>query len=288
MRKTAVAALLLAATVTFGLLYSFKSAYAHNFGGDQSAAYLAKVKEVPVETHAILDNLGNSDVLAWHFDKIGEYWNANDTKEMNERNQLLAKNIPGTIASIIDEANKTNADSAKVKQLVDNLDGYMAESVSTRIDASQLQNLTVNALAIKDVLGEVMEGYGDATNSSTSNPAKIVEQAPYQNSKGLAAAAQGMWNDLKTKTPANVSSTTISILDKAFADLNKAIAQNASDDTIVKIANETIASNFATTYKTQVVPEFPLPMGLAVASIAGVIVFSRFRHQGKDKLSEEK
>ncbi len=269
--------LLLIAALSFGLIYTSKAAYAHNFGGDESASYLAKVKEVPVETHAILNDVGNKTLLDWHFDKIGEYWNSNDTREMNERNQLLAKQIPGTIASIIAEANKTNPNVSAIKQMVSNLDGYMAESVPVRIDKPQLNNLTVSALAINDVLGEVMEGYGDATNSSNSNPALIVNVAAYQNAKGLAEAAQSMWNDLKTKTPSNVSSATISNLDTAFANLTQSIDKNASDDQINNIVNGTIKTNFATAYRTVVAPEFPVPLAIAVASLAGVIVVARAR-----------
>src|SRR5262249_38051344 len=117
------------ASIALGMVFSSKAAYAHNFGGDESASFLAKVREIPVETHAIQDDLGNQDLLAWHFDKIGEYWNANDTKEMNERNQLLAKNIPGTIDKIIAEANKTSPDKAVVSKLVSDLDGYLGEAV---------------------------------------------------------------------------------------------------------------------------------------------------------------
>jgi hypothetical protein len=277
MNRRACTTMILIAALSFGLIFSSKAAYAHNFGGDESASYLAKVKEVPVETHAILNDLGNKTLLDWHFDKIGEYWNSNDTREMNERNQLLAKEIPGAIAAIIDQANKTNPDRANISQTVSNLDGWLAESVPVRIDKPQLDNLTVSALAINDVLGEVMEGYGDATNSSNSNPAPIVNVAAYQNAKGLAEAAQSMWNDLKAKTPSNVSSTTISKLDSAFANLTQSIAKNASDDQINSIANDTIKTNFATVYRTVVAPEFPVPLSIAIASIAGVIAVARLR-----------
>jgi hypothetical protein len=277
MNARLAAATLLIATLAFGWVFSSK-AYAHNFGGGESAAYLAKVREVPVETHAIQSDLGKPDVLAWHFDKIGEYWDANDTKEMSERNKLLATNIPGDIAKLIQEANKTNPDPANVTQLVNALDGYMTESVPVRIDSPQLNNLTVSAQAINDVLGEVMEGYGHATNSSESS---AVHTAAYQNAKGLADAASAMWTELKAKTPSNVSSTTISTLDGAFANLTKSIAANASDDTINSIANDTIKSNFAIAYKTEVAPEFPLPLSITVASIAGVIVFARLKSNKK-------
>lgn len=273
MNKRAPATMLLAAAISLGLIYgSSRAAYAHNFGGDESAAYLAKVQEVPVETHAMQADLGKPGLLAWHFDKIGEYWTANDTKEMTERNQLLATNIPGSISKIIAEANKTNPDTGNISKLVSALDGYMAESVSVRVDSPKLQNLTVNAQAINDVLGEVMEGYGNAMNNTNSPDVKA---AAYQNAKGLADAASNMWSQLKTKTPSNASSTTISTLDGAFSNLTKSIAANASDDTIVSIANDTIKSGFITVYKTAVVPEFPLPLGVAVASLAGVIVLAR-------------
>ena len=272
MNSRLAAAILLIASLAFGTVFTSK-AYAHHFGGGESAAYLAKVREVPVETHAMQADLGKPGLLAWHFDKIGEYWNSNDTREMNERNKLLATNIPGDIAKLIAEANKTNPDTGNVSQLVNALDGYMSESVPVRIDAPQLNNLTVSAQAINDVLGEVMEGYGDFTNSSESAD---VRAAAYQNAKGLTDAASSMWTELKAKTPSNVSSTTISALDGAFANLTKSVNANASDDTIVSVANGTIHSNFATAYKTTVVPEFPVPLVMAVASIAGVIALARF------------
>ena len=81
MNKKSLIAIFFVVGISFGMIYSSKAAYAHTFGGNESSEYLAKVKEVPVVTHSILNALGNKDLLAWNFDKISEYWNDNDTKE---------------------------------------------------------------------------------------------------------------------------------------------------------------------------------------------------------------
>src|SRR5689334_24584814 len=91
-----VVALLLAGIVSSGLIYSHP-AYAHNFGGDESASFLAKVTEIKTEVSFIAKHVSDSDAIDYYSDALGEYWNTNDTKEMGEKNALLQKEIPDTI-----------------------------------------------------------------------------------------------------------------------------------------------------------------------------------------------
>ena len=86
-------ALLIVGIIASGLIYTHP-AYAHNFGGDQSASWLAKVTEIKTEANFISKHVGQKDVIGYYSDALGEYWNANDTKEMGERNTLLATEIP--------------------------------------------------------------------------------------------------------------------------------------------------------------------------------------------------
>ncbi len=309
MRRSSILSLLLITILSFGLIFSSKAAYAHNFGSDESALYLAKVQEVPIEAHYIQSDIGNATLVRWHVDKIGEYWTSYDNSQIAERNQLLAKEITGSIANLTSEATKTNPDPALVKQIVDNLDGYIAESVSVRIDQQKLQNLSVSALAIKAVTDEIMNDYGNATgsgssmssmsmssggsmgsmssmsNSSNQQPASmIVNIAAYQSTQGLATAAQNMWNDLKAKTPSNASSTAISNLDKGFIQLEQYVDNKASNDQVMGVIHGVIHSNLQIAYGLQVAPEFPAPLLLTVVSVAGVIAVARFRlkHWRKD------
>ncbi|HMK32032.1 MAG TPA: hypothetical protein VK431_00235, partial [Nitrosopumilaceae archaeon] len=163
--NTKVVALLLAGILSSGLIYS-QPAYAHNFGGDESAGFLAKVQEIKTELKQISMNLSNPSAIDYYVDATGEYWNANDTKEMGERNQLLAKEIPDTLDAIFTAAKMNNTNTNDINAKITQLNGYLDEAVPVRVDKDKLNNSTVNALAVTDVLKEVLEKYGDAINST--------------------------------------------------------------------------------------------------------------------------
>jgi hypothetical protein len=296
-----ITALALASLMILGMAYTAKSAYAHSFSGDESAEFLAKVQELKVETHLIQQNLSNQTIVAWHSDKISEFWNANDTKEMTERNKRLGTEIPALISNITAAANSTNPDATKIGQLVTSLDNSLAEAVTVRIDQTARNNATVNALAIVNVLDETMEDYGIATgaeeeeesggnmsmseggnmsdnmsgsSSSNETTTTIVNVAAHQTAQGLAAAAQTMFSDLKAKAPANATDS-ISKLDKGFVDLKQAIDGKASNDDVTAIVHGTLMANMQTAFNLQVVPEFPLPLLLTIPAIAGIIAATR-------------
>ena len=275
-----------------GIFYTDKSAYAHNFSGDESASFLAKVQELKVETHLLQQNPLNKMLVAWHIDKISEFWNANDTKEMAERNQKLSAEIPNNLSSLATEAIQTNPDVTKIKQIVDSLDNSLAEATAARIDPAALNNATVNALAIANVLDETMEDYGIAvgaeerghdternTSTSSSNNKStavvIVDSGAYQTAQGLAAAAQNMFNDLKAKTLVNMTSA-VSKTDQGLTNLKQAIDNKASNDKVISIVEDTLQPNLMTGFNLHAAPEFSLPMLLTIpAAIAGIIVAAR-------------
>jgi hypothetical protein len=262
-----LSALLILSTTTFALS---RNAYAHTFGGNESAAFLAKVQGLKVEAHLIQSDLSNQTLVAWHSDKIGEFWNTNDTKEMTERNQRLGTDIPALISNITTAANSTNPDATKVGQLITSLDNDLAEATSVRIEKTELENATVNGLAVADILDETMEDYGIATGAEEENSsnvtgsnttsqdnmsnvsegagsnetATIVNFAAYQTAQGLAAAAQDMYNNLKPKAMPN-SSSEIAALDAAFANLRKAIDDKMSNDAIQAIVEGSIHPNLS-------------------------------------------
>jgi hypothetical protein len=262
-----LSALLILGTTTFTLS---RNAYAHTFGGNESTAFLAKVQGLKVEAHLIQSDLSNQTLVAWHSDKIGEFWNTNDTKEMTERNQRLGTDIPALISNITTAANSTNPDAIKVGQLITSLDNDLAEATSVRIEKTELENSTVNALAVVAILDETMEDYGIATGAEEENSsnvtgsnttsqdnmsnmsegagsnetATIVNFAAYQTAQGLAAAAQDMYNNLKSKAMPN-SSSEIAALDAAFANLRKAIDDKMSNDAIQAIVEGSIHPNLS-------------------------------------------
>lgn len=97
--------ILLASIIASGLIYTHP-AFAHNFGGDESASWIAKIAEIKTEANIVAKHVGDKDAIDYYSDALGEYWNANDTKEMGERNALLQQEIPTTINATLDDARK--------------------------------------------------------------------------------------------------------------------------------------------------------------------------------------
>jgi hypothetical protein len=283
-------------------------AYAHSFSGDESASFLAKVQELKVQAQLIRDNLSNSTLVSWHIDKSGEFWNATDTKEVAEKNKRVADDISAELNTLFSEAKKANPSSSLVSQTVTKLDASLGEAVQARIDPPKLQNATVNALALLDVIDEVMEDYGIAlgaseegggsggggamgghgnstmtsmsenasatmssSGSSNAGPAEIANQAAYQTSTQLASAARDMFAKVRTMAPANVTSS-LDRADSGLADLQKAIADKAPADRVDEIVHGTIHPNLQAAFNLQVVPEFPLPVVGVIAAVIGIAV----------------
>jgi hypothetical protein len=297
-------AMLLSAIIASGLIYTHP-AFAHNFGGDESASWLAKMAEIRTEVSIVAKHVGDKDAIDYYSDALGEYWNANDTREMGERNTLLQTEIPSTINATLNDARMTGNQNT-VNDDVSKLNGYLDESIPVRVDKDKLNNSTVQALAVIFVQKEALEKYGDAINStislndmsqmnmsggsmsSMSMPSTVVDQNKYENSIGLATAAQSMFNDLAAKNPdksdANAKIST------AFTKLVQDLNNKANANTIMTDVHVNIHPALISAYNVQgadgantgytvppAVPEFPLPALLAIVSIAGVVVATRFR-----------
>ena len=296
-------AILLAAIITSGTIYTHP-AFAHNFGGDESATWLAKVTEIKTEASLVAMHVGDKGTIDYYSDALGEYWDANTTKEMSEKNTLLAQEIPSTINQMLDDAringyqNTVNADVAK-------LSGYLDESIPVRVDKDKLNNSTIQALAVTFVIKEALEKYGEAVNSTTdlndmsqmkmdnmSNnkmqmTSTIVDHDTYDNSISLASAAQIMFNNVAAKNPdkSDANSKVSAAFTKLLQDLN----DEADVNTIMMDVHTNLHPVLIDAYKIpatstagihnpgSAVPEFPLPALLIIVSIAGVVIATRFK-----------
>ncbi|MHB8546904.1 MAG: hypothetical protein ACYDAJ_09080 [Nitrosotalea sp.] len=296
-------AILLSMIIVSGLIYTHP-AFAHNFGGDQSASWLAKMAEIRTEIGLVAKHVGDKNAVGYYSDALGEYWNVNDTREMGERNTLLQTEIPSTINATLSDAQAGN--QSAVTNDVSKLNGYLDESIPVRIDAGKINNSTVQALAVIFVQKEALEKYGIALNTTTdlndmsqmsmsggsmsnnmSMSSTVINRNAYENSIGLATAAQSMFSDLAAKNPGqSVANTKIST---AFTKLVQDLNNKADVNTIMTDVHVNIHPVIIRAYNIQgvdatttnagvpAVPEFPLPSLLVVVSIAGVVVATRFR-----------
>ena len=289
-------ALLLVGVIGSGLIYTHP-AFAHNFGGDESASWLAKVAEIKTEVSNVAKHVGQKDTIDYYADALGEYWSANDTREMGERNTLLQQEIPSTINATLDDA--TAGNQSMVNDDVTKLGGYLDESVQVRVDKDKLSNSTVQALAVTFVIKEALEKYGDALNStvdlndmsqmkmsndnmSNMAPSTIVNANAYENSVSLATTAQQMFSDVASQNP-NVSSN--SKISDGFAKLVQDLNNKADVNTIMMDVHVGIHPTLIESYNIQgedahgtpSVPEFPMPALLIIVAIAGAVMTTRFK-----------
>jgi hypothetical protein len=298
-------AILLASIIASGLIYTHP-AFAHNFGGDESATWFAKVAEIKTEASIIAKYVGDKDAISYYSDALGEYWNTNDTREMGERNTLLQQEIPATINATLDDASKTGNENM-VNNDISKLNGYLDESVTARVDKDKINNSTVRALAVTFVLKEALEKYGDAINStvdlndmsqmnmssgsmsSMAMASTVVDQNKYENSIGLATTAQSMFNDVSAKNAdkSDANSKVSAALTKLLQDLKG----KADANTIMMDVHTNLHPPLIDAYKISLaakaginnpnagsaVPEFPITALLAIVSIAGVIAATSFK-----------
>jgi hypothetical protein len=299
--KSKLIAILLAGVIASGMICTHP-AFAHNFGGDQSATWIAKVAEIKIEASIVAKHVGDKSAIDYYSNALGEYWNANDTKEMGERNTLLQQEIPSTINQTLDDA-RTTGNQNTVNADVTKLSGYLDESIPVRVDPDKLNNSTIQVLSVTFVLKEALEKYGTAANStidlndmsqmkmdnmsgSMSMVSTIVNPNAYENSIGLATAAQNLFNDIAAKnsdkSDANTKISTV--FTKLVQDLNgKADVNTIMMDVHIDLHPVLIdtynlpISSHVTNNPGSAVPEFPLPVLLIVVSIAGVIAATRLK-----------
>jgi len=298
-------ALLLSVIITSGLIYTHP-VFAHTFGDDESADWLAKMTEIKTETGLVAKHVGDTNAISYYSNTLGMYWNANDTIQMGERNTLLQTEIPSTINATLSDARAGN--QGAVNDDVSKLNSYLDESIQVRIDPDKLDNSTIHALAVVYVLKEALGQYGKAINSPvdlndmsqmnmsggsmsggsmsgmSSMSSTIVDQNAYENSVGLTAAAQSMFNDIATNNQdKSDSNTKISV---AFTKLIQDLNNKADGNTVMMDVHVNIHPVIISAYNipgvtsaNTTVPEFQLPALLAIVSIAGVITVTRFRSQ---------
>jgi predicted secreted protein with PEFG-CTERM motif len=281
--------------VSSSLAYSHP-AYAHTFGADESASFLAKVQGIKSEMQAIQKDLSDKNLVSWHVDKLGEYWNANDTKEMGERNSLLANEIPNTINDITTAATASNLNPSNISQKITQLNGYLDEAIPVRIEKSKVQNATVNALALAIMVRETLEDYGDAigytgdmnsmkgmnmsgtTMPSSNMPVPIVNVAAYHSAQTLAKNAQNYLNNNVNTWSPSATADAINKVNSNFDKFSNAISGNVSQSAIMPVAHRELYPSLVDAFSITPIPEFgSLAVMIISISIIGVIIVSRTR-----------
>ena len=167
---------------------------------------------IKMEAHLAQQNLLTNVTLAEeHAQATTEHLDANQTKEISERNKRVSNELNDSLTALKNAFNSTNPPTiSDLNGKVSNIDAILGEVLSVRIDKNQLNNITVKALTINDLVGETLEHYGEAVGHDESNKStevhskasasslvnasnssvQIVNEAAYQTAQALSSRAR--------------------------------------------------------------------------------------------------
>ena len=273
-------------------------ASAHEFEQDSGADLIAKIQEFKAENKLIASNISNSSLAQWHMQKSQSYWGVNETNLLGQKDPNLSGNLSSSMADLYALVGKQNVDTTTANQKADLLNG-LADQVETEVvGSSSDSNATVQALAMVNVLNEVLRDYGDAigskvdlTNMDNMNATSqssmqgmsgmsgmtsstIVGQAQYQSAEALMGVVQDIFAKAQSYAPSNSSSYMLKA-GLAVSDLKQEIDSKASGMDVMTTVHMKIHPNLISALGIEAVPEFPVPLMLVLVSIAAAVVVPR-------------
>jgi len=240
-----------------GSIINANNALGHTFSGDESASFLAGIEMTKIELKLAADQAASNATNAKaHADHATEHITANDTKEIKERNSRVADEFNKSMTDFVNAIDSGSASGSDVNTKVGNINDILSEIVSARIDKEQLDNVTVKALVVNDLVGESLEHYGGAlgmaeeghdenqSNSSTSEHTEsqnnattsIVNPADYQSSQAAVSRAIELYNEIKPSGDLNASQ-----LADSLNTLKTKIDNKSPFDEVDKIVDDKIS-----------------------------------------------
>jgi hypothetical protein len=217
-------------SVTAGLLLIPASnlAYAHTLSSSESADFLSLVEQIKAETALVSMNLENNNITLaqTHVEKASSLLTNSTLDEIWEVNTRIAESLETGLEQL--EQNITSLASStpqgqlpqdriqSVNQTVTSINDLLAEAVTVRIESEQRNNATTWALALADLVNNVLSDYGNATGSSFD----------LANMSNLGA----------NSTSSSISNMTTNIVDEAAYQS----AQYISNNTILQLFTEAL------------------------------------------------
>jgi len=146
------------------VVFSTPLTLAHNFSSNECAMFLALVETIKSEAQLVQENLLNDNVSRAneHATKALALLTDPVSNEIAERNERLAEELNNALTTLKASTESTSGISEDIEFVVSDLDGIFDEIVTSRIDPDQLNNSTIQALTIVELLDKVLSNYGDA------------------------------------------------------------------------------------------------------------------------------
>lgn len=271
------------------VVFSTPLTLAHNFSSNESAMFLALVETIKSEAQLVQENLLNDNVSRAneHATKALALLTDPVSNEIAERNERLAEELNNALTTLKASTESTSGISEDIEFVVSDLDGIFDEIVTSRIDPDQLNNSTIQALTIVELLDKVLSNYGDAyevgfdltnmsmmmddnsngttsmspmemnrsssnismANTSAAEGFELVNITSYQTAQVLATKVQELFNNQITNGSADTQS--LDNIATALQELVSTIDNRGSPNDVMMIVHTKLHPNFITAFGLQ-------------------------------------
>lgn len=273
-------------------------ALAHTFTQDSDAQLLARIQEFKAESGLVASNISNNTLAQWHIAKSQQYWGGDQMAILDQKDQTLAGKITTSMDNLYSMAGQPGSNVGQASQAAVALGTLMDQAESEMVSQGSQTNATVQALALVGVLNETLKDYGTAIGSKvdltdmnsmnmsagggmqgmqgmSSVPATpIMDTGSYQSAQKLAMTVQAMFGAMQSQAPQSAQTYLVKA-GNAVNDLKQKIDSRASGMDVMTVAHLQIHPALISAFNIQAVPEFPVPLVLAVASFVAVVLVSR-------------
>lgn len=247
-KKAHVKSLFLTSSIFILLIFSgVPITLGHSFTSNESAVFLALIDAIIAEAQLVQENLANNSIslASEHANRASALFTESVNDEIAERNQRLADDLSNSLTTLKSstESSPNASTTNDIDLVVGDLDAILEEIVSARIDPDQLDNSTIQALTIVELLDKVLTNYGDAyevgfdmTNMSMmmmGNNSNGMNSMSSMEMDGSSSSNMSMPNTSPTEGSDLVNITsyqTAQVLAKKVQELFNSQLTNASDD----------------------------------------------------------
>lgn len=271
---------------------------------------MQKFRNSKLKSRLIASNVQNDSLAQWHVSKSIQYWGANELDMVGRNDSGLSTQMSSSIDDLYSLVAQQSTDQNAANQKADALNQLFDKAEPEVISSSSLNNSTVQSLALVDVLNEVLRDYGtaigsnvDLTNMNNMNMSgtsssgnnmqgmsgmngmsshepvtPIVNMAAYQSAQSLTDTAQAMFDNLQSTAP-STASPYLAKAGTALGELKQKINSQGSGNDVMTVVHMQIHPNLISAFNIAAVPEFPMPLLLAVVSFVGIVTVSRVLHR---------
>lgn len=167
--------------------------HGHTFTPNEDALFLSLMDDLKSIILSIRANGSNVTLVTEYANDASLLLNSSTMKEINEKNQRLGTTLSSSITELRNASKEIGEDEAiMIKDTID-------EIISARIDKSDLENATIQSLAISLDLNKIIEYYSkayDTTNSKMNiSEQSMTKELHSQNSSSTSSSTRSHSNN---------------------------------------------------------------------------------------------